>query len=420
MEKFAEYGFNKSHSAAYALIAYQTAWLKVHYPAEFMAATLSADMEKSDRIMTLLNETRSLQLEILPPDINTSNYMFEAVEGKAVRYGLGAIKGVGRSVCEAISTARNAAGHFADLTDFCCRIEPGKLNKRVLEALIQSGAMDSLGSGRATFFAQVSKAMRLAEQHFRDQAAGQVDIFGAGNDQNPRPELSLPQIPAWDLEQRLAGERTALGFYFSGHPTQTWQSLFDQLIPCRIGEIEKTWTPPAIRNGRMPETPWSIAGQIVEIRQRRNDLAIVTIEDATGSIETVFRQEVLQTYTTLLVRDEFVLLEGGLRMSDFGLGLQAKRMHTLAQTCEQMGCLLRIELDAAPDPDLPKRLAEILTPYRSGSAQVVLSGYQNRYAKADLELDTSWNLSVHPNLIRDLARLPGVQHVELRLARPTA
>ncbi len=417
MEKFAEYGFNKSHSAAYALIAYQTAWLKVHYPAEFMAATLSSDMEKSDKIMALLIETRSLQLEIMPPDINASDYMFEAVEGKTVRYGLGAIKGVGRSVCEAISSARNAAGCFADLADFCCRIEPGKLNKRVLEALIQSGAMDSLNSNRATFFVQIPKAMRLAEQYFHDQAAGQVDIFGASNGQNSRPELSLPKVPAWDLEQRLAGERTALGFYFSGHPTQTWQSLFDQLIPCRIGEIEKTWTPPAIRNGRMPEIPWSVAGQIIEVRYRRDDLAIVTVEDATGSIETVFRHESLQAYAPLLVRDEFVLVEGGLRMSDFGLGLQAKQIHTLVQTCEQMGRLLRIELDAEPDPELPKRLAEILTPYRSGPARVVLTGYQNRHAKADLELDASWKLGVHPNLIRDLTRLPGVRRVDLRLTR---
>ncbi len=418
MEKFAEYGFNKSHSAAYALIAYQTAWLKVHYPAEFMAATLSADMEKSDRIMVLLAETRSLQLEILPPDINASNYMFEAVEGQAVRYGLGAIKGVGRSVCEAISTARKAADRFVDFTDFCCRIKPGKLNKRVLEALIQSGAMDSLGPDRATLSAQIPKAMRLAEQYFRDQAAGQVDIFGVGNNQSSRPELSLPKVPEWDLEQRLAGERSALGFYFSGHPTQTWQSLFDQLIPCRIGEIEKTWTPPAVRNGRRPETPWSIAGQIIEVRQRRDDLAIVTIEDATGSIETVFRQEALQTYATLLVRDEFVLLEGGLRKSDFGLGLQAKRVRTLAQTCEQMGRLLRIELDAAPDPELPKRLVEILSPYRPGPARVVLSGYRNRQAEANLELDASWNLNVHPDLIRKLASLPGIRHVDLRLSRP--
>ena len=174
MEQFAAYGFNKSHSAAYALVAYQTAWLKVHYPAEFMAAVLSSDMDNTDKVVGFLEEARALGLEVLPPDVNDASYMFEAIDAKTIRYGLGAVKGVGRGACEAIASARAAGEPFADLLDFCTRVDAGRLNRRTLEALVLSGALDALGSNRASLMLQVPEAMKATEQLAHERSAGQV------------------------------------------------------------------------------------------------------------------------------------------------------------------------------------------------------------------------------------------------------
>src|SRR5690606_28160790 len=216
MEKFAGYGFNKSHAAAYALVSYQTAWLKAHHPAEFMAAVLSSDMDSTDKVVNFLGEARALGLEVLPPEINASTFMFEATDAKTIRYGLGAVKGVGRGAVENIVEARRD-GAFTDLGDFCRRVDPTRLNKRVFEALILSGSLDALAPNRATLMAQLPEAMRAAEQEARDAQAGQNDMFGAASPV-AAPTLSLPQVEEWPVAQRLAGERDTLGHYLSGHP----------------------------------------------------------------------------------------------------------------------------------------------------------------------------------------------------------
>ncbi|HUB91499.1 MAG TPA: DNA polymerase III subunit alpha, partial [Dyella sp.] len=179
MEKFAGYGFNKSHAAAYALVSYQTAWLKAHYPAEFMAATISSDMDNTDKAVTFLDESRAIGLTILPPDVNASEFMFVAVEPKVIRYGLGAIKGVGQGACEAIADECRKGGAYKDLADFCRRVDSTKLNRRVLEALILSGALDALAPNRASLMLQLPNAMKVAEQHLRDRQSGQNDMFGS-------------------------------------------------------------------------------------------------------------------------------------------------------------------------------------------------------------------------------------------------
>ncbi|HJU26825.1 MAG TPA: DNA polymerase III subunit alpha, partial [Rhodanobacteraceae bacterium] len=244
MEKFAGYGFNKSHAAAYSLVAYQTAWLKTHYPAEFMAATMSAEMDNTDKVVQFLGDARAHAIDILPPDVNASAYKFIAIDERTIRYGLGAIKGVGRAVCESIVAERERTGAFRDLADFCARIDPGKLNKRVLEALIQSGAMDGLAANRATLMAQLPEAARAAEQHLRDRAAGQNDMFGAVASASEAPAIHIPDQPDWTLERKLAGERATLGHYLSGHPTDPWREVLAQLANCPIGEIAQRWQPP--------------------------------------------------------------------------------------------------------------------------------------------------------------------------------
>ncbi|MDE1899673.1 MAG: DNA polymerase III subunit alpha, partial [Xanthomonadaceae bacterium] len=344
MEKFAEYGFNKSHSAAYALVAYQTAWLKAHYPAEFMAATLSSDMEKTEKVVGFLEDARAGGLTVRPPDVNASTYPFAATGARAIRYGLGAIKGVGRGACEAIVAARDAGGAFRDLGDFCRRVDPGKLNKRVLEALILAGAMDALAPHRAILMAQLPEAVKAAEQQQRDRAAGQNDLFGAplAADGAAAP-LPVPELPPWPLEQLLAGERATLGFFLSGHPTDPWKDLLTQLATCPLGSIEAQYKPPEpSRSGRPVDTPWTVAGMVIDVRRRGQGMAIVQLEDGSGRIEASFFNEVLDEYGPLLTRDAILVVEGALRHGDFGLSLRARRAWSLAQVCESHARLLRL------------------------------------------------------------------------------
>jgi DNA polymerase-3 subunit alpha len=416
MEKFAGYGFNKSHAAAYALVSYQTAWLKAHYPAEFMAATLSSDMEKTDKIVTLLDEARALGLSMLPADVNSSAWMFVAVDARSIRHGLGALKGVGRAVSEAIA-AEAARQPFRDLGDLCRRVGSTRVNKRVLEALIQSGACDALDADRATLWAQIPDALKAAEQHARAASAGQHGLFG-GDDDAPEP-LPRPRVPAWTLEQRLNGERAILGFYLSGHPTDAWRSLFAQLVPCALGDIAREWKPPPeARNGRPLDVAWTAAGQVVDVRRRRDDLAIAQLEDASGSLEVIVAQEVLQEAQALLVPGALLVIEGGLRMSDFGLGLRARRVHTLDDICRRRGRLLRVQVQDV-QRGFAAALSSALAAWRGGSARVLLTGYRNAQGQADVLLDDTWAVTAHPDLLRALAQMPGVMQCELLLARGT-
>src|SRR5690242_9429004 len=350
MEKFAGYGFNKSHAAAYSLVAYQTAWLKTHYPAEFMAATMSSDMDSTDKLVQFIEDARGIGLSVLPPDVNASDYHFVAIPGDgprthdAIRYGLGAIKGVGRAVCEAVVAARAAGGPFRDLADFCARMDPGKLNKRVFEALIQAGAMDSLGVNRATLTAQLPEAVKAAEQSLRDREAGQNDMFGAALAPVATVSIATPQQPPWSLERKLAGERATLGHYLSGHPTDPWREVLVQLATCPIGEIAERYEPPAPRGGddgenryrRAPETPWAVAGMVVKVFRHGEAGAGVRIEDWSGAMTTNFFRDAMEEYGALLQPDAILVIEGGLAFDDFRgeLRVRARRVWTLDEACE--------------------------------------------------------------------------------------
>ncbi|WP_184668903.1 DNA polymerase III subunit alpha [Rhodanobacter sp. A1T4] len=439
MEKFAGYGFNKSHAAAYALVSYQTAWLKAHYPAEFMAATISSDMDNTDKAVIFLDESRAIGLTVLPPDVNASDYMFVAVgpdtssnnsrqSARTIQYGLGAIKGVGQGVCEAIVTERQN-GRYTDLADFCRRVDPTKLNRRVLEALIHSGALDALAPTRASLMLQLPDTIKAAEQHLRDRQSGQNDMFGAASGAlTPVVHIDLPTAPEWPLEQLLQGERDTLGHYLSGHPTDPWKDELAQLSTCPLGEISVRYQPPKPRKNdnddgnrfrRGPDTPWTIAGMVTAVRKRGDSDAFVRIEDGTGSIEVSFFGELYQQIAPLLTRDEMLVVEGGLRIDDFsggGFQIRARSATSLADACRKHARLLQLKLNGVK-PDFVEQLQHALAGYRGGRATVVLHGYHNQNAQADLELSDAWRVDAIPALLRTVRALPGVQAVRLRIVK---
>ncbi|PTR26388.1 DNA polymerase III alpha subunit [Luteibacter sp. OK325] len=431
MEKFAGYGFNKSHAAAYALVSYQTAWLKAHYPAEFMAATISSDMDNTEKAVTFLEETRAIGIKVLPPDVNASDWMFEAVEPKVVRYGLGAIKGVGQGICEEIVAERKAKGPYRGLVDFCQRVGSNKLNKRTMEALVQSGALDALGENRATLIMHLPEAMRAADQEAKNRASGQVDIFGNAFGAAETPsiiELS-GAVPEWPLEQLLQGEHDTLGHYLSGHPTDPWKGELAQLSSCPIGEIPQRYQPPkprrndddenASRFRRGPETPWTVAGMVVGMRKRGDSDAFVQIEDATGLLETSFFREVFTEAAPLLTRGTLIVVEGGLRIDDFagGYQLRARKAYALSEAMEHFGRLLTLKLNGVGS-DFPQHLKQALMSYRGGRTPLLLSGYRNDTGSASLELGEQWRVRALPDLLRTLRGIPGVLATDLRMVRP--
>jgi DNA polymerase-3 subunit alpha len=427
MEKFAGYGFNKSHAAAYALVSYQTAWLKTHYPAEFMAAVLSSDMDNTDKVVTFLAEARALGLTVLPPDVNASGYMFGAIDARTIRYGLGAVKGVGRGAVESIVDTRSRSGAFRDIADFCTRIDTQKLNKRVLEALILSGAMDALAANRASLMAQLPEALRAAEQHARDAAAGQNDMFGAASP-TPAPSLQLITVAEWPVEQRLAGERDTLGYYLSGHPTASWREVLTQLATCPIGDIAQRYQPQAKPRGdddsgrfRRPlETNWIVAGQLVDLRKRGDNQAFVQLEDWSGRIEVSLFRETFFEFRELLTRDAILVVEGGLAFDEFagGLRVRARRVLTLNDACEHNARLLRLKLNGV-DANFPATLRGALSGFRGGQTPLRLT-YGNAQGNADIELGPEWRVRATADLKRALEALPGVKGAELVLGKARA
>jgi DNA polymerase-3 subunit alpha len=357
--------------------------------------------------------------------------MFVAVEPRVIRYGLGAIKGVGQGACEAI-VAERAHGAFKDLADFCRRVDSSKLNRRVVEALILSGALDALAPNRASLMLQLPDAFKAAEQHLRDRQSGQNDMFGApvaaAGHATPVLQIELPTAPDWPLEQKLQGERDTLGHYLSGHPTDPWKDELAQLSTCPLGEIVDRYQPPKPRKNddgdnnrfrRGPDTPWTVAGMVAAVRKRGDSDAFVRLEDGSGAIEVSFFGELYQQIAPLLTRDQMLIVEGGLRIDEFsggGFQVRARSAMSLADACRKHARLLQLKLNGI-GPDFVDRLQHALAGYRGGRASVMLHGYRNRNAQADIELGEHWRVEAIPDLLRAIRALPGVQAARLRIVK---
>ena len=389
MEKFAGYGFNKSHAAAYALIAYQTAYFKAHHPAAFAAANLSLVMDDTDKVRQFFDDAIASGLEVAPPDVNASNYRFEPVDTKQLRYGLGAIKGTGEQAIASIVAARKADGPFRDLFDFCRRVDKRLVNRRVVEALIRAGAFDSIDPRRSALFNSVGVALDEAER--ADATKSQVSLFG----DEPGAALTLAAVRDWTEAERLANEKLALGFYLSGHPYHSHAAELAPLVRTTLANLVPT-----------RETV-RLAGIVTALRvqtSRRGKMAFVTLDDGEGSAEIVVFNETFDAARTLLREDQLVIVEARIqqRVTDDGqvqgLRVVAETLCDLATLRKRHAKALRIACNGAANAD---RLFELLSPFRNGTCPIVVE-YRNHGLGGEIELPEGWRVNPDDQLIAQL------------------
>lgn len=409
VEKFAGYGFNKSHSAAYALVSYQTLWLKTHYPAEFMAAVMTADMDNTEKVVGLVDECKNMGLAVLPPDINSGLYRFNVDDNGAIVYGIGAIKGVGEGPIEAILEARNKGGYFKDLFDFCARIDLKKVNKRVIEKLILAGALDRLGPHRAAMMASVDDAVRAASQHHQAEAFGQADMFGVLTDAPEEVEQKYTQVLEWPEKVRLEGERETLGLYLTGHPVDEYLKELTKYTSCRLNEAAPTRRDQSL----------TVAGLVIAARvmttKRGTRIGLMTLDDRSGRMEVMLYSEALDRYAEWLEKDKILVVSGQVSFDDFngGLKMSAREVMDLGSAREKFARGLSISiLQSQIDQQFFERFSHILEPHRAGTVPVNVY-YQRPDARARLTLGTEWRVTPSDTLLDELKQLLGHDQVEL-------
>ena len=394
MEKFAGYGFNKSHAAAYALVAYQTAYLKVHHAAAFAAANLSVVMDVTEKVQDLVTDARAGGLTICAPDINVGLYRFVPIDENTVQYGLGAIKGTGGAAIEAVLDARRA-GPFTGLADFCLRVDKQKVNRRVIEALIRAGAFDRLDDDRSRLMAALGHTLQDAE---RAQAhAGQENLFGEGRSVLPET-VPVPFTP-WSQREQLANERIALGFCFSGHLFGEFEAEARRIAPTRLADLKQARE--AVR----------IAGIIVSVRQqntRRGRMCAVLLDDASAQLEVAVFSELFDRRRALLKEDQLLFVIGRARYDEFSqrLAVSADDLMDLAEARALSQAALTIQVAGETDPG---SLSEVLAAYRVSGAEPpgaagcrVVMSYRNQQAAADIMLPDLWRVRGEERLIEDL------------------
>ncbi|THF63577.1 DNA polymerase III subunit alpha [Pseudothauera nasutitermitis] len=402
MTKFAEYGFNKSHTAAYAVVTYHTAWLKAHHCAAFMAATMSSDLDNTDTVKIFYEDTVANGIAVLPPDVNESDYRFVPVDRKTIRYGLGAVKGCGEPAVRAILAAREGGGAFRDLFDFCERVDRRMVNRRVIEALIRAGAVDTLaghaGIDRAQMLATVGLAMEAAEQAAANAMQG--GLF----DLIPEAAGAAPQfatVRPWTERERLKEEKTAIGFFLSGHPFNAFKAEVRRFLRRTLAQLEPS------------REPVTMVGVVMEARTKmgnRGKMAFVQLDDGTQAREVAVYSEVLDANRGKIVTDEILVVEGKVSKDDFngegGLRIIADRLYTLGEARARHARAVQIRINgeaSAPGGALAaaERLQHLLTPFRDGGCPVRVR-YRNVEAEADLPLGADWRVRPEDALLESL------------------
>jgi len=409
MEKFAGYAFNKSHSATYALLSFQTAWLKTHHPAEFMAANLSADMQNIDRVVVLIDEVRRMKLALLPPCVNKSEFRFCARDG-AVIYGLGAVRGVGEGPVEAIVQAR-ATGDFKDLADFCQRLDSKKVNKRVLEALINAGAMDDfalenedLNQVRARLKAQMPKAIQGAEQVARDAEVGITDLFGGIAEPKSDDAGASVMVPPLTSMQRLHGEKETLGLFLTGHPIDGFESEIRQFCRTPIKDL---------RTGK--QSQW-VTGMVVSQRvmktKRGTSMGFLVLDDRTARLEVSLFSEAFEQYGGKVSKDELLVVEGEVQHDEYNgdTALRASRILTVDEARQRFARGLRLDFSSCGLPEnFSGRLKELICGHLSSQFGGVANCpvevlYPQAGAVAKIVLGNDWRVLISEELLQVLNR----------------
>jgi DNA polymerase-3 subunit alpha len=420
MEKFAGYGFNKSHAAAYALVAYQTAYFKTHHPAAFTAANMSAVMDDTDKVQLFALDARAHGIEVLPPDVNQSSFRFEPVGEKALRYGLGGIKGTGEAAINSILEARKEAP-FTDLFDFCRRVDKRLVNRRVVESLIRAGAFDSLTDHRAALMATVGMALESAEQASR--MAHQVSLFGELAE--AAAPAALADMPRWTEKERLQNEKQALGFYFSGHLFDTYKDEVRRFIRTRLADLGSV-------GGDYAGRSYWVAGIVLGFRVQTSAggrMGVIQLADDSGRFEVVAFREVFEKHRHKLREDELLVLEVRLRAprmragngeadagQDYGVRIEAINIHDLAEARNRFACAVRLTCNGESSGG---KLRELLAPYRSGTCPVSVV-YSNRAASCEIGLGASWRVNLHDDLIRSLGEWLSPENVTILYQDPRA
>ena len=389
MEKFAGYGFNKSHAAAYSLVAYQTAWLKHHHPSAFVAATLSSEMANTDKVQFFYADARTNGIAFLPPDINLGGVRFQPVDGKTIRYGLGAIKGTGESALSVILKTRVENGPFTDLFEFCRRVDKRVVNRRVIEALIRAGAFDSLDNHRNKLLSSVGIALEAAEQAERNALQG--GLFDMGDDDR---QTHYVDVPRWGEREQLLQEKQALGFFLSGHPYNEYARELAAFVKRRLGKLQPQ------------RDPVLLAGVVLSTRTqmtRRGKKAIVMLDDATTQLEVSVFNELWEAERSKIREDELLLVEGKVQKDDYsgGLRITADRLLTLGEARARFAKVLRLSMNGDTRASDARKLQAILTPYRNGGCPVRLA-YKNGDAEAEIPLPENWRVNLDDALLTAL------------------
>ncbi len=438
MEKFAGYGFNKPHSVCYALVAYQTAWLKHHYPADFMAAVLSADMQTTDKVVINVEECREIGINILPPDVNEGEFRFVPKDSKNVVYGLGAIKGLGEGPIESIVSCRKKGGPLTDLFSFCDRVDSRKVNKKAIEALIGCGALDRLvdsnlvddrvkdnkiGFQRALLYANQEDAIRLAEQKAKNADSGHTDLFGEvsltaageGNSYN-----HFDSIRCLTLKDRLAREKDTLGLYLTGHPIDVYKQELKYLAKTRIVDLRASGTSGGYSQGNKDEQ--TVAGLIIGYRtmkSRKGDtIAFLTLDDRSGRVEVSVFGELLEQNRDKLAKDNVIVVKGTTAVDEYtgGVRMRANEIHNLVDARANNLSKLKLNLCSKKlNGNFIEELAEILTPYRGqpGTGCRVAVEYASHDARAEILLGEGWRVKPEDDLIQNLRDHYGADQVHL-------
>jgi DNA polymerase-3 subunit alpha len=426
MEKFAGYGFNKPHSVCYALLAYQTAWLKHYHPADFMAAVMSADMQNTDKIVINIEESRELGLEIAPPDVNVGAYRFVASRPGTVVYGLGAIKGLGEGAIQNLVDERLASGVYTDLFDLCRRVDTRRLNKRALEALVGAGALDSLvnqsaiaamsdadarDQKRAHLDAYLDQAVQVAEQESRNAETGLSDLFG--DIQSGAQDVASFKVDAkvqpLSMQKRLTREKEALGLYLTGHPIDVYRNEMRHLAGTRISDLRP-------RDGEQRFAGWVIG--LRSLKTQRGSIVFVTLDDRSGRIEVSVANDVLDRHRDKLVKDTLIIVSGQVAQDEYsgGVRVRANQLMTLTEARGRaiQGVCLQLSAEGFDD-QWTDQLAALLKSHQGDPAALcpIFIEYEAKTVGARLRLGDAWRVVPNDDLIADLRQRFGRDHVRL-------